>query len=398
MRVIMHTRADWRELAGGDFVQLQRWAVWLRALGVDVRVSASDRPDLRGVDLVHFNNLSRAYSHWPAVRHCRAAGVPIVLTPLYWPVAEYDRKGRPGWLGLLSGLLPRDVRERLKAAARLVRQPAQRAMLLEEIWHGARRCAQRFLAAFDALVANSKPEAAQLQRLQPAHPPIHVVHSGVDASYWADDAGLIEREAVTLIPDTGEERRGQPRAPAPQPGADAERRGVLCVARFDPQKGQHRLLQALQGLAVPVTLAGPDNPNFPRYRRLCARLAGPETTILPRQTSEELHRLYQRCRVHALVSWYETTGLTGLEAGCSGARVVMTARGGTKDYGGELAWYADPADLGSIRRAVEAALAAPTTPDLRARVRERFTWEASARALLRVYGEVLAGAAGRRAA
>ena len=117
MRILMHLRPDWESLPGGDLVQLQRWAVWLQELGLDVEVSDAPQPDLRGVDLVHFHNLGRAFAHWDVLKHCRRAGVPTVLTPLYWPTDEYERLGRPGWQGLVSRFLPAGWRERLKTAA-----------------------------------------------------------------------------------------------------------------------------------------------------------------------------------------------------------------------------------------------------------------------------------------
>ncbi len=39
MRILMHTRPDWKELPGGDYVQLQRWAYWLRTMGLRVEVN-----------------------------------------------------------------------------------------------------------------------------------------------------------------------------------------------------------------------------------------------------------------------------------------------------------------------------------------------------------------------
>jgi glycosyltransferase involved in cell wall biosynthesis len=206
-----------------------------------------------------------------------------------------------------------------------------------------------------------------------------VVPSGVDALYWSDDRDLWAREqGVSGIENPSE------------PPASSRREGILCVSRFDPQKGQHRLIEALRPLCVPLTLVGSDNPNYPGYRALCRKRAGPETTILPRQSLGRLRNLFHSCRVHALVSWYELSGLSALEAGACGARVVTTNRGGMRDYCGDLAWYANPAELVDIRRAVEQALSVPQTPNLADRVRSYFTWEHSARSLHQVYIRVLA--------
>lgn len=377
MRVLMHTRSDWRQHPGGDYVQLKRWAFWLRALGIDVEVSDAVEPDLRGVDLVHLNNLGRAYALWPTLQHCRRAGVPTLLTTLYWPSAEYENHGRPGVAGRLWRWLPAGFRDRIKAAIRWARQPEQRSGLWWELWLGNRLLARRFTGAVDGIIAVSRAEAQALVQLLAEPTPIYVVPSGVDAIYWSEDRDLWAREqGVAKL-----------QVPEPPPGP---RRGILCVGRFDPQKGQHRLIQALQPLGVPLMLVGGDNPNYPGYRALCRKLAGPSTTILPRQNLGRLKVLFETCQVHALASWYELSGLSALEAGACGARVVTTARGGMQEYCGDLAWYADPADLAAIQRAVAEALAAPVTPDLAGHVRRYYTWEQSARSLHGVYEAVLA--------
>jgi glycosyltransferase involved in cell wall biosynthesis len=388
MRILMHTRADWRELSGGDFVQLQRWTTWLRALGLEVRISDDLRPNLAGIDLVHFHNLSRAYCLWSTLEHCRQRGVPAVLTTLYWPADEFEQRGRPGWSGWLMRGLPFGIRDRLKPAARWFLQGGQRRILGKELWLGTTGLSRRFLAGFSALIANSSAEADEIHRLAPQHPPIHLVHSGVDACYWSGDRELWAMERKAPLPGGG--LRLAPEEPLnEEPEENGPRQGVLCVARFDPQKGQHRLIEALKPLQVPLTLVGPDNPHYPGYRDFCQKQAGPEVVILSRQGPTALRRLYRRCQVFALCSWYEVSALSGLEAGCCGARVVMTARGGWRDYGSDLAWYADPADPESIRHTVQQALQAARTPDLHGHVLRHFTWERSARSLMQAYQATL---------
>ncbi len=385
MRVLMHTRPDWRELPGGDYVQLKRWAFWLNALGVRTEVTDAVEPNLGGVDLVHLNNLGRASALLPTVRHCHKFGVPVLLTTLYWPPHEYECYGRPGAAGRVWRWLPVGVRDRVKTAVRCWQKPRflKKPGFWQELWHGSQLLARKVAESVDGLIAVSSAEVDALEQFLPDAPPIYVVKSGVDAVYWSSDRKLWAREQgeveTRFLEETG----------FPDDPTEA-RDGVLCVARFDPQKGQHRLIETLRPLQVPLTLIGSDNPNYPGYRRLCQELAGRDTTILPRQTLGRLRWHFHHCRVHAVVSWFELSGLSALEAGACGARVVTTARGGMRDYCGDLAWYADPADLSSIRRAVAEALAAPETPRLAEHVRKHYTWEQSARRLYEVYGTLLA--------
>ena len=98
MRAVFQIRPNHEEQSGGDTVHAVRTAEELRALGVDTVVSGELVPDLSGCDLVHLFNTELIE---PTFRHslrARAAGVPIVLTPIYWrppledeSFAEVDR-------------------------------------------------------------------------------------------------------------------------------------------------------------------------------------------------------------------------------------------------------------------------------------------------------------------
>jgi len=94
-------------------------------------------------------------------------------------------------------------------------------------------------------------------------------------------------------------------------------------------------------------------------------------------------------RVHVLASWWEESGLAALEAGVAGCNLVMTQNGPAREYFGDACWLCDPADPQSIRTALREAYAAPRQTKLSAIVREQFTWERAADALLVAYQEIL---------
>lgn len=391
MRVLMHVRPDWRAHPGGDVVQLQRWAFWLQEQGVQVFLSDEAEPDLRGIDLVHLHNAGRAYALHDTLEHCRRWRVPTALTTLYWPEEEFERHGRPGLSGWLFGLLPTGMRERLKSALRWKRQPGDRSALWREFWKGRRNLLRQVVGMAHGLIAVNSAEVEALKQLLPEAPVIHVVPSGVDAYYWSEDPNLWRREEQGL--ESRAEESAAVSTPVkkefdrPQP---VSRKGVLCVGRFDPQKGQHRLIQALADLEIPLTLVGPDNPNYRGYRRQCQKMAYGNVTILPPQPRQELRRLYLRAAVHAQASWSELSSLSALEAAACGANIVTTKRGGMQDYFGARAWYADPGDSRDIRHAIAAALTMPPALELSQLVRQRFTWKQSTTTLRQAYELILA--------
>lgn len=386
----MHHRADGQSHPGGDLVQLRRWSFWLRRAGHDVVVSCDVEPDVRGFDLVHLNNACRAAALLPTARHCRQFGVPTLLTPLYWPVDDFERHGRPGLAGWCLGRLPSGVRERLKSGLRWWRQPTTAHW--RELWFGMPRVLRELLQEVSALAAMCAAEAQWLRPLTAA--PIYQVPSGVDLVFAGGDPDLAQAEQCDTLAPRGiaappEEDTASAATAAALVSRQVDRHGILCVGRFDPHKGQHRLLQALAGIDVPITLVGATNPNYPSYRSHCAALAGPNVHILPPQPVARLRMLYQTCLVHAQASWYELSSLSALEAAASGAHVVTTRVGGMSEYLGSFAWYTNPGDIAELRSAVLTALATPPDPAMAERIRRHFTWEQSTRRLLRVYEQLL---------
>ncbi len=380
MRVLMHCREDWRDHAGGDVVQARRWLFWLNELGIEAHWSDERLPSLQGFDLIHVHNLSRAASLFDTMQHAQRHGTPIVLTTLYWPADDFERWGRPGWAARLFGAMPRSIRERIKTSLRWWKHPALRTCLAREWRRGTTFLMRDVLAMADRVVVVSQAEAEQLQSLAGnTLTALSFVPSGIDADYWSEDAELGRRERMDE--GAGASRDVLPRMTT----AKASREGMLCVGRFDPQKGQHRLIRAVNALQLPLTLVGTENPNYPGYRRYCERMAGPSVRFLPPQARAALIDLYRQARMHVQASWYELSSLSALEAAASGCQVVTTAHGGMRDYFGQRVWYIDPHRPERMLETIQQAWESPVDPALARHVRQHWTWRQSAVRLIDAY-------------
>jgi glycosyltransferase involved in cell wall biosynthesis len=104
---------------------------------------------------------------------------------------------------------------------------------------------------------------------------------------------------------------------------------------------------------------------------------------------EQLINYYCKAKVHALPSWFETTGLSSLEAAAMGCNIVITDKGDTVEYFGEDAFYCDPDSPQSIRSAVEQAAASNEKESLMNKIFTHFTWRQTAKQTLEAYQEVL---------
>jgi glycosyltransferase involved in cell wall biosynthesis len=332
-------------LLGGHRVQARNTARALQKLGVDVTIVNANDVGAGAYDVVHLFGASNRL-----VRAGRQAGSAVVASPIWWS-AEYRITG---------GRQPR-LMHRLEFAARLAYSTSRRGIHLT-----ARRLRQRFdeaalaFESADLLLPNSQREAVQIKDDLGVSTPMHVVPNAVDEQWFT---------------------------PPEQP---TQRAGVAYVGRIEPHKNQLGLIRELRGTGIPLVIAGPPHPHHAKYAARCRSEADGLVTFHPGGGPAQVRDIYRSAVVHVLPSWFETTGLVSLEAAASGCAVVTTNRGYVREYFGDLVAYCDPGTRGSIRSAVQTALAEGPSPDLRRRVIENYTWEQAARATVAGYELVLA--------
>jgi glycosyltransferase involved in cell wall biosynthesis len=195
------------------------------------------------------------------------------------------------------------------------------------------------------------------------------------------------------------------------PPADEPRDGVLFVGRLTPHKGVDRLLRALPAGAR-LTIAGSEghDPRLPErdYPRLLRRLAeGRDVRFVVPAPDAELPALYRRARVFVLPSVHRTVygrairisellGLSLLEAMASGTPVVASALGGVPEIveDGVTGYLVPPGDVDALRDRLAYLLdhpdaAAALGAAARARVLDRYTWDACAARCLAGYSSLV---------
>ncbi len=89
------------------------------------------------------------------------------------------------------------------------------------------------------------------------------------------------------------------------------------------------------------------------------------------------------------MSWYETPGLSSLEAAASGCAIVSTEVGTAYEYFGDYAEYCDPKDINSIKSAIERAWEKGPLELLKEKIIEYYNWERAAMLTLDAYIDLL---------
>lgn len=354
----MISRATLFSSPGGDTVQLESTAKYLRKLGVEVDIAlANESPDYTGYDLIHFFNIIRPGDILP---HIKASnGKPYVVSTIFVDYEECEKRLRKGFYGIITRLLPGDSIEYLKAIARMLVN-GERISSWYYLLNGHRRSIQHIIHHAKLLLPNSESEYLRLKAKYSVEKQHVVVPNAIDKEQFSiDDAQNDPRDAV------------------------------LCVGRVEIRKNQLALIRALKGSPYPLFIIGKPSPNNQHYYEQCKAEADENVHFITHVFQEELPHWYSRGKVHVLPSWFETTGLSSLEAAVMGCNIVITAKGDTRDYFKEDAFYCEPDDEASIRKAIEDAYQQPFNENLRKRILKDYTWEKAATATLAGYRKVL---------
>ncbi len=166
---------------------------------------------------------------------------------------------------------------------------------------------------------------------------------------------------------------------------------VLFVGRIQPIKNVVGLIEAFVRSDLDTDLVIIGTPTDPAYLQKCRSLSTDRVHYIPSvpHGSELLSSAYKAAKVVALPSFHETVGLVGLEGGLAGANVVVTKNGGAREYLEDHAWYVDPYDVSNITRALVDAYRSERRPDLAAHIKEKFSWEESAKLTVGAYDDVM---------
>jgi len=239
----------------------------------------------------------------------------------------------------------------------------------------------RYLGGFDSVVVLSEMDKATLRALGYAPDGAVVIPNGVDGARFAEREDFVARDG---------------------------KKSIICVGRFDTNKGHEDLIRALamlrdEGIDFRAYLVGSvtDEAYLRKMRQLVRQTHLLEhVCICPSITDAQLADCYLACDVFVLPSRQETSPLAILEAMYAGLPIIATRVGGIPELvpDGVRGYLVEPArpdrlaeKLGSLLREDAA----------RARFRERneqlarrLTWRAVAEQTLFLY-ENLVSTGGR---
>ncbi len=339
----MIVRTTLYTVRGGDTIQVLQTAAHLKEHNVIVDIKlTNEKIDYKKYHLLHFFNITR-----PAdiLYHIHSSGKPFVVSTIFIDYSEYDKYHRKGLAGMLFRFINADGIEYIKTISRWL-LGKDKLVSKEYIWKGQRRAILEIIKKASLLLPNSHSEYKRLVQRYHCNTDHVVIPNGIEPGLF-----IFKKET-----------KKDPQL-------------IICMARIEGIKNQLNLIRALRNTKFSLLIIGSAAPNQSVYYNKCRELATDNIRFIEYLSQEELVSYYQKATVHVLPSWFETTGLSSLEAASMGCNIVITDKGDAKEYFGDEAFYCDPLLTESIYLAVEKASALPFNRSLQEKILTHYTWQ-----------------------
>jgi glycosyltransferase involved in cell wall biosynthesis len=348
IKVLYFTHLSAFNIFGGAEIQMLKTKKYLEKRGCFIKLFDVFCDKLDDYDILHiFQMRSDVLSLFNLARH---KGLKTVLSPIWWespPLSGFFAK-----IGLVA------------LARSYLNWKTYKILTSRELYPF-----KDFLEHADIILPNSRMEVELL-----------IQDFRVDRKkFWVVPNGVDERFAAAK-PDLFIEKYGM---------SDF----VLFVGRIEIRKNLLNIINVCKELKMPLVVIGHVDPFGRDYYAQCLKAAQSSKLIrmlsfLPHD-SEELLSAYAAARVFVLPSYFETPGLTALEAGLAGCNLVITNQGPTKEYFGEYAWYVNPWSIKDLGMKIKDAYERPKSIRLKKLILENYTWEKVAERTLEAYKSIL---------
>lgn len=354
MKIAFLSRENLFTNPGGDTVHMAETAKALEKLGCEVTILSSSTfvGKESSFDILHFFNLTRPADLLPHLGKIRC---PIVVSPIYVDYSEVDSMVRSGFASWLRRLLGKNSFELIKVAARIIKGN-EKNLSFRYFLKGYRGSILEILKHTRVILPNSYSEMNRFKADFPScEIPFTVVPNGINLDFLKN-VKKAEKENV-----------------------------IVCAARFERLKNQLSLIQATRDLNARLVLIGKPSPNQEDYFQMCKAKAHKNVEFISHLPQNELFDILSMAKVHALPSWFETTGLVSLEAAYLDCSIVVTRKGDQSEYFEGCAHFCDPDNLESIKAAINAALLDEPSKALKDKIETNLNWTNAANISLEVY-------------
>lgn len=362
MKVLFQTRTNLYTAPGGDLIQILKTKEFLEKLGVIVDISLEFEPDLTNYDIVHLFGLMDPQDIYLQCMNAKKQQKKVVLSTIYGLYTEYERKARGGLAQKIANILSPYQIGYLKTILRHYHEKRFHLGVKKLLFKGYYRLMKEIARNTDVFLPNSVSEMNRVaQEFKLKNYKFNAIPNAIDKNVF-NDLTKTESNKFEKYKDC-----------------------IVCAARIEGRKSTLNLVKAVKQTNHTLVLVGNASKNQTEYvNQVKAELSG-KIIFLGAISHEDLKELLEVAKVHALISWMETPGLSSLEAAVMGCNIVVTKKGDTEEYFEDYAFYCEPDDIDSIKNAIEKAYNSEFNPKLKEKILNNYTWEKTAEKTLEAY-------------
>jgi glycosyltransferase involved in cell wall biosynthesis len=324
-------------------------------------------------DLVHVFQLDWVAETYFHVINAKKQGKPVILSPIHHSVKDVEKFETKYVFDLrrVSRYLTRDQfkRDTFKNIYRAVFDYKRTPTVFYSVVKGLKNMHIQMLKLSDAVLVQTEAEARDLMGTYGVNINWHKVQNGVSENF------LQKREYVNHL---------------------GIKDYIICVGRIEARKNQLSVIKAVENLRketnkdIKLVLIGykSSQKHFEYVYRFNKELQKHDwIKYIGAVPYTEIADYYHYAKVCISASWFETSGLTLIEALFCGANVVATGER-AKEFLGEFASYCEPDNIVSITSALKKEYEAkvPVMPE---DMRSQYTWHKTALETKKVYEMVL---------
>lgn len=367
MKILFQTRTNLYTAPGGDMVQMLKTKEFLEKLGIHVDISLEFEPDLTEYDLVHLFNLMEPQDIYLQMLNAKKQNKKIALSTIYGLYTEFERKARGGLFQRIANLLSPYQIGYIKTIIKHHSERRFHSGVYKMLYKGYYGMMKEIVDNTTVFLPNSESEMNRVAReFKLKKYKFYNIPNAIDKSFFSNESSVNE---VTKF--------------------DSFKDCILCAARIEGRKSTLNLVKAVKGTKYKLVLAGKESKNQKNYVDQVRQHAGENVFFFGAVSQNDLRDLYKVAKVHALVSWMETPGLSSLEAAAMDCNIVLTKKGDTFEYFGDNGFYCEPDDVNSIKSAIDKAYNAPVNTELKEKILENFIWEKTAEQTLKAYKYII---------
>lgn len=372
MKILLWTRSDCFKAKGGDMVQIENTFVELKKMGIDVVISDKNNVNLDEFDIVHLFQLDWTPETYLHAKRAKALGKKIIISPIHHSVEEVKKFDNEYVFGLrrISKLLFVDQfqRDTFKNIYRSILDRNKALPTLYSVLIGLKEMNKKVLEWSDIVLVQTKLEAQELKNTYNVDFKWEVIPNGVTSFYT-------EKSKLKNLFDFEDY--------------------IICVGRIEPRKNNLNIIAAVKQIRkelnkdIKLVFVGKKSNKHREYTTLFDLEVSKNDWIHFKDylSYSSMPAVYKFAKVCVSASWFETTGLTLLEALFMGTNAVSSSPR-AEEILGEFSSYCKPESVESIASAIKTEYFR-TRPKLPSSFKEEYTWENTAKKTSLIYKALL---------